>query len=128
MLIRKTDTASSTAMITALSSFYKVSFMIDVVNGVTQVIKNSDEFKKYYPDGMIPHKVFLETFSNEMVEKEYTQAVREFMDLDTMEQRMKDADVEKHMPFRLLLMSLRKFAEKAEAARTFIFHIICDWQ
>ncbi|MGN1340285.1 MAG: diguanylate cyclase domain-containing protein [Oscillospiraceae bacterium] len=80
-------------MITALSSFYKVSFMIDVVNGVTQVIKHTDEIKKYYPDGMIPHNVFLETFSDEMVEKEYNQAVREFMDLDTMEQRMKDADV-----------------------------------
>lgn len=80
-------------MITALSSFYKVSFMIDMVNGVTQVIKHSDDIKKYYPDGMIPHNVFLETFSDEMVEKEYTQAVREFMDLDTMEQRMKDSDV-----------------------------------
>ena len=80
-------------MITALSSFYKVSFMIDVENGVTQVIKSSDAIEKYYPDGIIPHKVFLETFSDRMVESEYRQAVREFMNLDTMEQRMKDADV-----------------------------------
>lgn len=80
-------------MIKALSSFYKVSFMIDMENGMTQVIKHSDTFIKHYPDGMMPYNVFLETFSDQMVEKEYTQSVREFMDLDTMEQRMKDADV-----------------------------------
>lgn len=80
-------------MITALSSFYKVTFMIDVVNGVTQVIKHSDAFKQYYPDGVIPHGIFMETFSSQMVEKEYVEAVREFMNLDTMEQRMKDTNV-----------------------------------
>ena len=80
-------------MITALTGFYKVSFMVDVANGMTQVIKHSDAIRKYYPDGIIPHKVFLETFSDQMVEKEYVQAVREFMDLDTMQQRMKDMNV-----------------------------------
>lgn len=80
-------------MITALSSFYKVTFMIDVVNGVTQVIKHSDAIRQYYPDGIIPHDVFLDTFSNQMVGTEYVEAVREFMNPDTMEQRMKDTNV-----------------------------------
>ncbi len=80
-------------MITALSSFYKVTFMIDLVNGVTQVIKHSDAIRKYYPDGIIPHDVFLDRFITRMVGKEYVEAVREFMNPDTMEQRMKDADV-----------------------------------
>ncbi|MGN0621585.1 MAG: diguanylate cyclase domain-containing protein [Porcipelethomonas sp.] len=80
-------------MITALSSFYKVTFMIDVVNGVTQVIKHSDAIRQYYPDGIIPHDVFLDRFSTQIVGKEYVEAVREFMNPDTMEQRMKDTNV-----------------------------------
>lgn len=80
-------------MITALSGFYKVSFMIDVVNGTTQVIKHSDAIRQYYPDGIIPHEVFLDIFSGKMVEKEYVEPVRQFMELDTMEQRMKDKNV-----------------------------------
>lgn len=80
-------------MITALTSFYKVSFMIDMVSGVAQVIKHSDAIRKYYPDGIIPYDVFLDTFSTQMVEKDYVKAVCEMMDLDTMEQRMKDANV-----------------------------------
>ncbi|MGN1083694.1 MAG: diguanylate cyclase domain-containing protein [Lachnospiraceae bacterium] len=80
-------------MITALSSFYKVSFMIDVVNRVTQSIKHADVIRQYWPNGIIPHEVFLDTFSNRMVAEEYVEAIHEFMNLDTMEQRMKDTDV-----------------------------------
>ena len=80
-------------MIKALSSFYKVSFMIDVVHKVAQTIKHADVINEHYQDGIIPHQVFLDTFSNRMVEDEYMEAVREFMNLDTMEQRMKDTNV-----------------------------------
>lgn len=80
-------------MITALTSFYNVSFMIDVVHKVTQMIKHSDAVKEYYPDGIIPYEVFLDTFSNRMVKEAYMETVREFMNLDTMEQRMKDTNV-----------------------------------
>lgn len=80
-------------MITALSSFYTVSFMIDVVQGVTQTIKQNDSIKQYYPDGILPYKVFFDTFCDRMVDEEYKGAVLEFMDLHTMEQRLKGTDV-----------------------------------
>lgn len=80
-------------MITALSSFYKVTFKIDLTSGFTQLIKHSDIISTHYPDGLIPQKVFLDTFLDRMVETEYTELVREFMDLDTIKQRLKDTDV-----------------------------------
>ncbi|MGN0701093.1 MAG: diguanylate cyclase domain-containing protein [Oscillospiraceae bacterium] len=80
-------------MITALSSFYKATFMIDVANGVTQAIKPSEVIRPDYPNGIIPHRVMLDIFSSQMVEPEYVETVREFMNLDTMEQRMKDTNV-----------------------------------
>ncbi|MGN0667538.1 MAG: diguanylate cyclase domain-containing protein [Huintestinicola sp.] len=89
----KKEEEENQQMITALSSFYKVSFMVDVMNSESQVIKHSETIRQYYPDGIIPYKVFFDTFTGRMVEKEYVEAVREFMDLDTMEQRMKDTNV-----------------------------------
>ena len=80
-------------MIRALSSFYKVSFMIGVVNGVTQPIRCADILKQYFSDGVIPYEAFLGTFCNQMVAEEYVEAICEFMNLDTMELRMKDNDV-----------------------------------
>lgn len=89
----KKEEEENQQMITALSSFYKVSFMIDLESGMTQTIKHSDVIKMSYPDGIIPHKDFIDKFSNDMVEKGYSEAVREFMNLDTMEQRMKASNV-----------------------------------
>lgn len=89
----KKDEEEHRQMITALSSFYKVTFKIDLTSGFTQVIKHSDIISTHYPDGLIPQKVFLDTFLNRMVETEYTELVREFMDLDTIKQRLKDTDV-----------------------------------
>ena len=80
-------------MITALSSFYKSSFMIDVANRMTKSIKRSAVIKQYYPDEIIPHEAILDTFISQMVEEEYAETVREFMNLDTMEQRMKDSNM-----------------------------------
>lgn len=89
----KREEEENQQMIMALSSFYNVSFMIDMVRGETQIIKHADAIKQYYPDGIIPYEVFLDTFSDHMVEEEYIEVVREFMNLDTMEQRMKDTNV-----------------------------------
>lgn len=89
----KKDEEEHRQMITALSSFYKVTFKIDLTSGFTQVIKHSDIISTHYPDGLIPQKVFLDTFLDRMVETEYTELVREFMDLDTIKQRLKDTDV-----------------------------------
>ncbi|MGN0164625.1 MAG: diguanylate cyclase domain-containing protein [Lachnospiraceae bacterium] len=80
-------------MIKALSSFYKVSFMIDVVNRRVQAIKHNDSIKQQYPDGIIPYDIFWETFCNGMVDTEYVENLREFMNPDTMEQRMKTTNV-----------------------------------
>ncbi len=80
-------------MITALSSFYKVGFMIDMANRVTQIIKHNDAIKQYYPEGIIPIEEFLDTFCNRMVDNDYREAVREFLNTETMEQRMKDTNV-----------------------------------
>lgn len=80
-------------MITALSSFYKASFMIDVTNRVAQAIKHSDVIQQYYPDGIIPYEVFLNTFCNQMVQEDYVDAIHEFMNFDTLEQRMKGTNM-----------------------------------
>lgn len=89
----KKEEKENQQMITALSSFYKASFMIDVVNKIAQPIKHGDVIKQYYPDGIIPYEIFLDTFCNQMVEEEYVEAVHEFMNLDTMDQCMKDTNV-----------------------------------
>lgn len=77
-------------MIKALSGFYKVIFMIDLKKRSTQTIKHAEAARKYYPDGIMPYEIFLNTFIGGMVETEYVDAVREFMNLDTMEHRMRD--------------------------------------
>lgn len=77
-------------MIKALSGFYKVIFMIDLKNRSTQTIKHAEAARKYYPDGIMPYEIFLDTFIGGMVETEYVNAIREFMNPDTMEHRMRD--------------------------------------
>lgn len=89
----KKEEAEHQQMITALSSFYKVSFRFNVTDRMTQVIKHSDAIRRYYPEGIIPYEAFLNTFCNRMVSKEYVEIVRDFMNLDTMEQRLKDTNV-----------------------------------
>ena len=64
--------------------------MIDLKNRMAQAIKHSEKIKKYYPDGIMPYEIFLDTFSSQMVEKECLEQVREFMNLDNMEQHLKD--------------------------------------
>lgn len=77
-------------MITALSGFYKVIFMIDIKNRSAQTIKHVEGTRQHYQDGIMPYEIFLDTFIGGMVETEYVDAVREFMNLDTMEHRMTD--------------------------------------
>ncbi|MGN0370464.1 MAG: diguanylate cyclase domain-containing protein [Butyrivibrio sp.] len=89
----KKEEAEHQQMITALSSFYKVSFRFNVTDRMAQVIKHSDAIRQSYPEGTIPYEVFLNTFCNHMVSKEYVEIVRDFMNLDTMEQRLKDTNV-----------------------------------
>lgn len=89
----KKEEAEHQQMITALSSFYKVSFRFNVTDRMAQVIKHSDAIRQSYPEGTIPYEVFLNTFCNRMVSKEYVEIVRDFMNLDTMEQRLKDTNV-----------------------------------
>lgn len=80
-------------MITALSSIYKASFMIDVKKKVAQPIKHASVISQYYPNGIIPYEIFIGTFCNRMVEKENMEAIHEFMNLETVEQRLKDTNV-----------------------------------
>lgn len=86
----KKDEEEHHQMIMALSNFYRASFMIDLKNRRAQAIKHSEKIKKYYPDGIMPYEVFLDTFSSQMVKKECLEPVREFMNLDNMEQHLKD--------------------------------------
>ena len=77
-------------MITALSGFYKVIFMIDIKNRSAQTIKHVEGTRQHYQDGIMPYEIFLNTFISRMVEAEYVNAIREFMTPDTMENRMRD--------------------------------------
>lgn len=77
-------------MITALSGFYKVIFMIDLKKQSAQNIKHAEVAWQHYQDGIMPYEIFLDTFISRMVEAEYVSAIREFMNPDTMENRMRD--------------------------------------
>ena len=77
-------------MITALSGFYKVIFMIDLKKQSAQNIKHAEVAWQHYQDGIMPYEIFLDTFISRMVEAEYVNAIREFMNPDTMENRMRD--------------------------------------
>lgn len=77
-------------MITALSGFYKVIFMLDLKNQSAQNIKHAEVAWQHYQDGIMPYEIFLDTFISRMVEAEYVNAIREFMNPDTMENRMRD--------------------------------------
>ena len=76
-------------MITALSGFYKVIFMIDIKNRSAQTIKHVEGTRQHYQDGIMPYEIFLDTFISRMVEAEYVNAIREFMNPDTMGHRMR---------------------------------------
>ena len=77
-------------MITALSGFYKVIFMINLKKQSAQNIKHAEVAWQHYQDGIMPYEIFLDTFISRMVEAEYVNAIREFMNPDTMENRMRD--------------------------------------
>ena len=77
-------------MITALSGFYKVIFMLDLKKQSAQNIKHAEVAWQHYQDGIMPYEIFLDTFISRMVEAEYVNAIREFMNPDTMENRMRD--------------------------------------
>ena len=77
-------------MITALSGFYKVIFMIDLKKQSAQNIKHAEVAWQHYQGGIMPYEIFLDTFISRMVEAEYVNAIREFMNPDTMENRMRD--------------------------------------
>ena len=77
-------------MITALSGFYKVIFMIDLKKQSAQNIKHAEVAWQHYQDGIMLYEIFLDTFISRMVEAEYVNAIREFMNPDTMENRMRD--------------------------------------
>lgn len=80
-------------MIRALSGFYKVIFMLDLKNQLAQNIKHAEVAWQHYQDGIMPYEIFLDTFISRMVEAEYVNVIREFMNPDTMENRMRDMNV-----------------------------------
>ncbi|MGN0154804.1 MAG: diguanylate cyclase domain-containing protein [Lachnospiraceae bacterium] len=80
-------------MIKALSSFYKASVMINLPEKIAQPIKYSETAQQCLPSDILPHQVILDAYCSQMVDEEYEDIVREFMDLDTMEQRLKDMNM-----------------------------------
>lgn len=80
-------------MIKALSSTYKASFMINLCNATSQPIKLSNVAQQFMSDETTPHEKVLEIYCTQMVDKEYVDSVREFMDLRTLEQRFGDTNM-----------------------------------
>lgn len=80
-------------MIKALSSIYNASVMIELEKGTVQPIKLSKVARKFLPSEPVPHQVILDVFCSEMVQKDYVDSVREFMNLDTMRQRLKNTNI-----------------------------------
>lgn len=80
-------------LITALSSFYRSSFMIDLVHGTAHPIKLSNNMEDALRSSDLSHTEVLERFVTQLVESHYQDIVREFMDIDTMSQRLSDTDI-----------------------------------
>lgn len=80
-------------LITALSSFYISSFMIDLVHCTAHPIKLSGNMEEVIRSSDLSHAEVLDRFLTRLVESHYRDAVREFMDIDTMSERFRDTNV-----------------------------------
>lgn len=80
-------------MVKALSSIYNVSIMIDFPEKMMQPIKLSQAAQQFIPSEPVPGQVVVDAFCSQMVQKDYENSIREFMNLDTMQQRFKNTNI-----------------------------------
>ena len=77
-------------MIKALSSIYLFGAMIDLEQKLVQPIRLSGEIRQFVSDDEISHHELLTIFCENMLEYDYVDRVREFMNLDTLPERLQD--------------------------------------
>lgn len=80
-------------MIKALSSIYRASAMIDLSKRLVKPIKLSGIIRQFIPNDIIPHEKMLDLFCNKMIEDDYVGSVREFLDLNTMQERFQETEI-----------------------------------
>lgn len=80
-------------MIRALSGIYNASAMIDLQHRMVHPIRLSKVSQQFIPNEVVPEHVILDAFCNGMVQPEYVDSVREFMNLDTMQHRLKNTNL-----------------------------------
>lgn len=77
-------------MIKALSGIYNATAMIEVPQKMVHPIKFSKASQQLIPNEPVPDWVILDAFCDQLVQKEYVDIVREFMNLDTIQQRFEN--------------------------------------
>lgn len=80
-------------MIRALSSIYSTSAIIEFPEKMVHPIQFSIVAQKFLANEPMPDQILLEAFCSRMVQPDYETIVREFMDLDTMQQRFQDTNL-----------------------------------
>lgn len=80
-------------MISALNSIYNVSAMIDLADRKVQPMKLSQAALKFIPDEQMPAQTMIDAFCSRMVQKDYEESIREFMNPDTMQQRLENTNI-----------------------------------
>ncbi|MGN0341921.1 MAG: diguanylate cyclase domain-containing protein [Roseburia sp.] len=75
-------------VITALSSIYTSTAMIDLQQKISKPIQFSHIARQSLPNEKVPAQEITEMFCSRLVQRDYADIVREFMDLDTMQQRL----------------------------------------
>lgn len=80
-------------MILALSSIYKAVYMITLTDKMVVPVNGSDVMSQYLPAGSMFHKDILEIYCKYMVGDDYEESIREFLDVDTMEERFQKSNI-----------------------------------
>lgn len=80
-------------MIQALSSIYKAVYMINLTDKMVLPINCSEVISEHLSGDSMFHKDILNIYCQYMVGEEYEESIREFLDIDTMEERFQNSNM-----------------------------------
>lgn len=89
----KLDEEEYQQMLRALSGIYNATAMIDMKSKMMHPIDFSKNAKSVFKNNDLLDANILDVFCERMVKTEYENVIREFMNLDTLEERLKDKKV-----------------------------------
>ncbi len=80
-------------LINALTGFYISSCMVDLKRKTAHPINLSVNMKNVLVGNVAPHQEVLDGFLSQLVEPQYHEVIREFLDIHTMGQRLRDTNI-----------------------------------